>query len=57
MLTQGNTQGFTDEELERMNKQVDNLLELYYPELHPDSPNYIELLKWAEETVLNECED
>lgn len=48
MLTQDNTTGYSDDELELMNTEVKHLMMNYEPE-YGDKKSY---LQWAEESVL-----
>ena len=48
MLTQDNTEGYTDAQLDEMNEEVKNLM-INYEETYGDYDQY---LQWAEEKVL-----
>jgi len=50
MLTNDNTTGFTDEQLDEMNRKVANLM-INYEDVYGDYDAY---LQWAEEKVLKE---
>jgi hypothetical protein len=52
MLTQDNTEGFTQEELNKMNDEVKMLLNEIGSGIIRDSQDYHSYLQWAEEKVL-----
>lgn len=54
MLTEKNTTGFTQEELDEMNTKVDRLMINYDPTTYGDRELY---LKWAETKVLKDMFD
>jgi hypothetical protein len=52
MLTMDNTEGFTQDELDKMNDEVEEYFKMYWPTMTQDDANYYECLQWAEEKVL-----